>query len=93
MNTAQERLPVPLQLGALVGLDGVLDGQRVQVEELGDARELLVGRLVQPEPDEALPALAHPLHDIHQIPARGVRTPSRYVTQFTTEEPSGERAG
>ncbi len=67
----EERLAIVLHLGALVGLDGVLHGQGVQVEELGDARELLVGRLVQAEPDEALALLADPLHGVHQVAARG----------------------
>ena len=38
--------------------DGVLHGQLVQAVRLGDGRDLLVGGLVQPDPDESLATLA-----------------------------------
>ena len=40
----EQRVVVALQLGPLVGGDGVLDGQLVQAEGLGDGRDLVVGR-------------------------------------------------
>ena len=43
---------VALELGPLVGVEGVLDGQRVQAELLLDGRQLLLARLVQADPDE-----------------------------------------
>ena len=43
---------VALELGPLVGLDGVLDGERVQPEDVGDLGDLVLGRLVQADPDE-----------------------------------------
>lgn len=71
LEHGEERLPVPLHLGPLVRLDRVLDRQRMQLEELRDARELLVRRLVQTEPDEARPAPAHPGHDVDRISGLG----------------------
>src|SRR4051794_10283383 len=44
---------VALQLGPLVGLDGVLDRQGMQPVPLGDRVQLGLGRLVEPQPDEA----------------------------------------
>lgn len=44
---------VAFQLGALVGVDGVLDGERVQAEDLGEVGQFGGGRLVQADPDEA----------------------------------------
>ena len=35
-----------------MGVQRVLDGQRVQPERLGDVVELVLGGLVQPDPDE-----------------------------------------
>ena len=40
----EQRVGVALDLGALVGADRVLDGQRVQVVEVGDGLELVAGR-------------------------------------------------
>ena len=56
---AGARRVVPLQLGPLMGLDGVLDGERMQPEELGESGELGLVRLVQPDPDETAALLAH----------------------------------
>jgi hypothetical protein len=49
----EERVAVPLQLGPLMGLHRVLDGQRVQAEDPGDLRQVHRLRLVQPYPREA----------------------------------------
>jgi hypothetical protein len=46
----EERPVVALQLGPLVGDDGVLDGQLVQAELLGHGQQLGLGRPVQPDP-------------------------------------------
>ena len=50
----EQRVVVALELRSLMGVDGVFDGERVQVELGGDAGELLGGRLVQAEPDESV---------------------------------------
>lgn len=61
LEDGEEDVAVLLDLGALVGVDGVLDGERVQAEQVGDAGELRLGGLVQAEPDEAATAvLAYP---------------------------------
>ena len=49
----EQALVVDVELGALVGVDRVLDGQRVRGEVEREVVELVVGRLVQAEPDEA----------------------------------------
>lgn len=43
---------VVLELGALMGALGVLDGQLVEAEALGDLTELLGAGLEEPQPDE-----------------------------------------
>ncbi len=56
-----------LELGALVRVDRVLHGQRVQVELAADRLELLLGGLVQADPGEGvrLAARLHRLVDAH----------------------------
>ncbi|CAM5355575.1 hypothetical protein SVIOM342S_01957 [Streptomyces violaceorubidus] len=71
LEHGEERLAAALDLGRLVGLDRVLDGQGMQLEELRDTRELLVRRLVQAEPDEARSAPAHPRHGLDRIATLG----------------------
>jgi len=51
---------VPVQLRSLVSRDRILDGQRMQVETLGQGGELGLHRLVQADPDEAALVPAHP---------------------------------
>ena len=41
-----------------MGVHGVLDGELVEPEDVRDARDLLLGRLVQPDPHEPLAAAA-----------------------------------
>ena len=48
----QEHVAVALELGPLVRLDRIFDGERVQAELAGDGVELVVGRLVQADPHE-----------------------------------------
>lgn len=50
----EQAVVVLLQLRPLVGVNGVLDRQRVRAELQGDVLELGRGGLVQPHPDEAL---------------------------------------
>ena len=45
---------VDLELGPLVGVDGVLDGQRVQLEVPADRLDHPGARVVQPDPHEAV---------------------------------------
>jgi hypothetical protein len=52
LQNNEERIAVDLELRALVRLDRVLDGELVEVELPADGVELLVGRLVEPEPEE-----------------------------------------
>jgi hypothetical protein len=61
LEDGEQRVVVPFQLGPLVCVDGVLDGQRVQPELRGDTSEFGFRRLVQADPGEAA-ALAHPQH-------------------------------
>ena len=50
----EDRLVVELQLGHLVGLEGVFDRQRMELEGGADLGELGLGRLEQADPDERL---------------------------------------
>ena len=54
----EKRPIVALELGPLVGLHGVLDGQLVQPELFGYRGELLFGRFVETDPGQRLPRLA-----------------------------------
>ena len=49
----EQALVVDVELGPLVGVHRVLDRERVRGEIQREVVELVVGRLVQPEPDEA----------------------------------------
>ena len=67
----EEVVVVHLELGPLVGGDGVLHRQLVQPELLAHRLELLVGGLVQPDPHEAVRLASRP-----RGPARaGARRP------------------
>ena len=55
LDDREQQVLVLLELGPLVRVHRVLDGQWVQPEPLGYAGELFVGRLVQSDPDEAVP--------------------------------------
>lgn len=58
LEDGEQDVVVLLDLGPLVSVDGVLDREGVQAEQFGDAREFLLGRFVQAQPDEAAPVLA-----------------------------------
>jgi hypothetical protein len=75
LEDREQRVVVPLQLGPLVRVDGVLHGQRVQPELLGDPGEFLIGRLVQTDPCEAAIA-AHVVHRLTGSQTAGVLDPS-----------------
>ncbi len=53
----EERVAVPLELGALVALPGVLDGVLVQVELTRDGGELGIVRTEQSDPGEVAPGV------------------------------------
>src|SRR5207344_2957475 len=53
LENGEEHVVVAFELGPLVRLDRVLDGERVQVEPFCDAGELNLVRLVQADPDES----------------------------------------
>src|SRR5215212_3006232 len=55
LENDEERLPVALQLGPLVGFRCVLDRQPVQAELPGYGGELLLRRLVEPDPSHPVP--------------------------------------
>ena len=67
----EDRVVVQLDLGALVALDGVLHRQRVQLELVVDEVELLVGGVLQPDPQEVLgvAADAEALQLVTEVPA------------------------
>jgi hypothetical protein len=48
----EQALVVPLELGPLVGLERVLDRERVQTERVRDVVELALAGLVEAHPDE-----------------------------------------
>ena len=56
----EQRVVVALELGALVGVDRVLDGERVQPVAAGDGAQLRLRRLVEAQPDEAAGLGGHP---------------------------------
>ncbi len=60
LEDGEQYVVVPLHLGALVRVHGVLDGERVQAEQLGEPGELLLRRFVQADPDEPVARLADP---------------------------------
>jgi hypothetical protein len=62
LDDHEQRVAVELELGALMGVDRVLDRERVQLQLVGDLVELRRGRLVQADPHEAV-----------ALPARGVQ--------------------
>lgn len=63
LEDGEQGVVVALQLGPLVGLDGVLDGERVKPELPGDTGEFGLARLVQTDPHE--PAVA--AHLAHRL--------------------------
>ena len=66
----EQRLVVALQLRPLVGVHGVLDGQFVQAEHVGDGLHLVFVGFVQADPDEGFLALGFEL--VHLVQRRGV---------------------
>lgn len=54
----EQALAVALQLGTLVRLHGVLDGERVQIKLARDLVELLRVRAIQADPRNAVPVAA-----------------------------------
>jgi len=54
LEDREQGVVVDLELGPLVGVDGVLDGQLVQVELAPDRVELRLVRLVKPDPDKGV---------------------------------------
>ena len=58
---------VELELGPLVGVDGVLDRQGVQLEFLGDGVELLGRGLVEAHPHERVVVLPAGLERVVEV--------------------------
>jgi hypothetical protein len=78
----EEAFVVDVKFGALVGVDRVLDRERVRSEVEREVVELVVGRLAQPEPDEAARCAAA-LRMASAIPT-GSRVPLEYRAQSTS---------
>lgn len=73
----EEGVAVALQLGALVGLEGVLDGELVEVELGGQGVELGLGGAVQADPGHAVGLVAQPPERLRQGRGEAMRRPSR----------------
>ena len=56
LEDREQRVAVPLELGPLMGGDGVLDGERMQREFGCDVGEFRLVGLVEPDPDEGVGA-------------------------------------
>ena len=95
LENQEQRLVVTLQLRPLVGLYGVLDGQRVQAENVADFLHLVLGGLVQADPGEGFLAgqlqLTHlgPGLCVGESPGQSHRRPHRYRSR----PPPARRAG
>ena len=74
---AEQRVAVALELGALVGVDRVLDGELVEVELARDLGELLVRRAVEPDPGDPAGAPAGGRRCRRARPGAATRSPSR----------------
>lgn len=88
LEDREERVVVALQLGPLVGLDGVLHGQWVQPELAGDTGELVLGRLVQADPHEA----RVPAHQAHRL-LRGERALGLHTAAVAVDGAVDDRGG
>ena len=60
LEDEEQRVAVVLELGPLVGVAGVLDGQRVQVEGAGDGSQLVRAGVVHADPLEVARVARHP---------------------------------
>jgi hypothetical protein len=63
----EDGVAVQLQLGPLVGVDGVVDGERVQLQLVDDEVELLVRGFEQADPQEAVAARLGPLERLADV--------------------------
>lgn len=91
LEDGEESVVVPLQLRPLVGVDGVLDGERVEAELAGDTGEFLLGRLVQADPGEAA-LLAHLEHRlVRRAAGAGLHAPSVAVDRAVDDRAGGGR--
>ena len=52
LENQEQGVVVALEFGSLMGVHGIFDGQRVQIENFCDRLHLMVVRLMQTEPDE-----------------------------------------
>ena len=71
----EQHVVVDVELGPLVCLDGVLDGQRRQVELGGDRGQIGLARLLQPDPHEA----RRPASNVAGLPKRQAPRPATPV--------------
>lgn len=73
----EEGVAVALQLGALVGLKGVLDGEFVEVELRCQGVEFGLGGAVQADPRHAVGLFAQLPEGLGQRGGEAIRRPSR----------------
>ncbi len=84
LEDQEEAVLVALELGPLVGLDRVLDGQRVQAEDLGDRVQLRLLGLVQPTQTKSSgPHRSRTAARSEISQSTGTRTPLRYKALST----------
>lgn len=67
----EQRVVVAFQLRPLMSVDDVLDGQGVQVEDLGDIGHLVLVRVVQSDPYESGSAIADLGHCVRMAEMAG----------------------
>jgi len=74
LEDGEHEVVVDLELVALVGRHGVLDGERGQGERRCELLELRCGRLLDPDPDEPVRAVGRS-HGIAEVSHPGTRPP------------------
>ncbi len=89
LEDGEQRVAVALHLGALVRVDGVLDGEGVQAEQLREPGELGLRRLVQADPDEAVARLADPAQRLLDL--RAVLLPYALAVDEAVDHRAAER--
>jgi hypothetical protein len=94
----EQALVVDVELGALVGVNGVLDREGVRGEVEGEVVELIERRFMQAEPDEAVrnaPRFGDGLRHINRLPlsVRVEGTVDDHLLLLATRRPDAVHAG
>ena len=82
----EERVVVALELGTLVGVAGVLDGERVQAERARDEVELVGARVVDADPLEVARVARHPRAAQALVGVRAQRHPLAPVVEGVVDD-------